>query len=57
LRMLQHAQPGFHLPCLDLFVSWIFHPDPPTVRNENNPPVRDVYYQLQSSLDLLTGWS
>jgi hypothetical protein len=43
LRMLQHAQPGLHLPCLDLLVSWILHPEPPVVGCENNPPVRDVY--------------
>jgi len=43
LRMLQHAQPGFYLPCLDLLVNWILHPEPPTVGCENNPPVRDVY--------------
>jgi hypothetical protein len=41
--MLQHAQPGFYLPCLDLLVNWILHPEPPTVGCENNPPVRDVY--------------
>ena len=27
LRMLQHAQPGLHLPCLDLLVNWIFIPN------------------------------
>ena len=43
VRMLQHAQPGLHLPCLDLLVSWILHPEPPAVGWQNNPPVRDVY--------------
>jgi len=43
LRMLQHAQPSLHLPCLDLFVGWILHPEPPAVGCENTPPVRDVY--------------
>lgn len=43
LRMLQHAQPGLHLPCLDLLVRWILHPEPPVVGCENNPLVRDVY--------------
>jgi hypothetical protein len=28
LRMLQHAQPCLHLPCLDLLVRWILHPEP-----------------------------
>jgi hypothetical protein len=41
--MLQHAQPGLHLPCLNLLVHWILHPEPPAVGCENNPPVRDVY--------------
>jgi hypothetical protein len=27
LRILPHAQPGLHLPCLDLLVSWIFIPN------------------------------
>lgn len=31
LRMLQHAQPGLHLPCLNLLVDWILHPRPPAV--------------------------
>src|SRR5690349_19441264 len=43
LRMLQHAQPGFHLPRLDLLVDWIAHAEPPAVGWENNPPVRHVY--------------
>jgi len=43
LRMLQHAQPGLYLSCLDLLVHWILHLGPPLVGCENNPPVRDVY--------------
>ena len=43
LRMLQHAQPCLHLPCLDLLVRWILHPEPPAVGCEDTPPVRDVY--------------
>jgi len=43
LRMLKHAQPGLHLPRLDLLVNWILHPEPPAIGCENNPPVRDVY--------------
>jgi hypothetical protein len=43
LRMLQHAQPGFYLPCLDLLIDWILHPEPPTVSWKNIPPVLDVY--------------
>lgn len=31
LRMLQHAQPGLHLPCLNLFIDWILHLRPPAV--------------------------
>jgi hypothetical protein len=43
LRMVQLAQPGLHLPCLDLLVNWILHPEPPAVGRENSPPVRNVY--------------
>ena len=43
LRMLQHAQSSLDLPCLDLLVNWILHPEPPAVGCENTPPVRDVY--------------
>ena len=43
LRMLEHAQPGPHLTCLDLLVNSILHPEPPAVGCENNPLVRDVY--------------
>jgi hypothetical protein len=43
LRMLQHAQPGLHLPRLNLLVRWILHPEPPAVGSEDIPPVRDVY--------------
>jgi hypothetical protein len=43
LRMLQHPQPGLHLPCLDLLVYWILHPEHPAVAFENTPPVRDVH--------------
>jgi hypothetical protein len=47
LRVPQHAQPGLFLPCLDLLVHWILHLGPPLVGCENNPPVRDIYWQLQ----------
>jgi hypothetical protein len=43
LRMLQHAEPGLHLPCLDLLVRWVLHPEPPSVGRQHIPPVRDVY--------------
>ncbi len=33
--MLQHAQPGLHLPSLDLLVNWMLHPEPPPVGCEN----------------------
>jgi hypothetical protein len=52
LRMLQHAQPGVHLSCLDMLVSRILRPEPPVVGCENNSPVRDVYWQLHVS----QGW-
>jgi hypothetical protein len=29
--MLQHAQPGLYLPCLDLLVDRILHAEPPAV--------------------------
>jgi hypothetical protein len=31
LRMLQHAQPGLHLPSLNLLVRYVAHPEPPAV--------------------------
>jgi hypothetical protein len=43
LRMLQHAQPGFYFPCLDLLIDRILHPEPPMVSWKNIPPVLDVY--------------
>ena len=45
LRMLQHAQPGLHLPCLglDLLLDLVLHPEPPSVGFEDTSPVLDVY--------------
>jgi hypothetical protein len=43
VNLILKAMDGRHLPCLDLLVSWILHPEPSAVAWQNNPPVRDVH--------------
>jgi len=38
-----HAQPGLQLPCMDLLLDLVLHPELPSVGFEDTSPVLDVY--------------